>query len=455
MPWPGILALLDSSIFYGLITLMALIAIPYGGVYAWTEALFEGAVFFLTLLWIVHGFIEGSWRIGNMRLLAPVFGLVVMAAVQSSAWWKIDLAGDKVWLALSADPFETRLFAFRMTALALAALLLIRFTSSTKRLSIIVHAVIAVAAASALFGIARQAMQHGEGFVLSRLQRDQGFGQFINKNHFAFLIEMALGLVIGVAFMQKGRRERVLLYASAVLLMWAAIVLSNSRGGLLSTTVQMIFAALLFVKSRGIGSVANATRWIVWTRSIAVTTIAIAAMLIIIVAGVIWLGGDQLATGVETATMEMSGVDATEIHEGARRRDIWRATWLMFKAHPLAGAGLGGFWSEVPVYHAASGVLTPEQAHNDYLELLASGGVLGAMLFAWFAVVLIRQARRSIKASEGFQRAVGLGTIVSVVGVGVHCMFDFGLHITINALVLVTLLAILSLRTLERGAWEQ
>jgi O-antigen ligase len=140
------------------------------------------------------------------------------------------------------------------------------------------------------------------------------------------------------------------------------------------------------------------------------------------------------------------------MHEAARRRDIWRASWLMFKAHPIAGAGLGGFWAEVPVYHSASGVLTPQQAHNDYLELVASGGLLGAALFIWFAAVFIRQARFSVKAAEGFQRAVSLGAIISVAGVGVHSIVDFGLHITINALVFAALLGILSLEPMRRAS---
>jgi O-antigen ligase len=445
-----VLVRLDRSIFYGLIAVIALTAIPYGTVESWSEALFECAVFFLTLLWIIHGFIAGSWRLGNTRLVWPMIGLVLLAIVQSIAWWKTDLAGEQVWFAISADPFETWAFAFRMAALVLAALLVIRFTSNTKRLGILVHAIIVVAVVSALFGIARQAMQHGQGFVLPRLRPDQGFGQFINKNHLAFLIEMAVGLVVGVALMRRGRRDRVLLYLSVLLLLWAAIILSNSRGGLLTITVQAIFAALLFANSRTFGreKSANQKGLMRWTRSIAVTLVMIGALLLIIVVGVVWLGGDQLATGVETATSEMAGVDVSEMHEGARRRDIWRATWQMFKAHPIAGAGLGGFWAEVPVYHPASGVLTPQQAHNDYLELLASGGILGAVLFIWFAVALIRQARQSVKATEGFQRAVNLGAIIGLAGVGVHSIVDFGLHITINALVLVVLLAVISLKTL-------
>jgi O-antigen ligase len=444
-----VLVLLDRSIFFGLIAVMALTAIPYGTVDPWSEALFECAMFLLTLLWIGHGFLEGSWRIGNLALVAPMTGLLILAIVQSVAWWKTEVAGEQVWFAISADPFETWAFAFRMAALVLVAVLVIRFTSNTRRLGILVHAIIVVAVSSALFGIARQSMQHHPGFVLSRLQPDQGFGQFINKNHFAFLMEMAVGLVIGVALMGRGRRDRLLLYLSALLLMWAAIVLSNSRGGLLTLTVQAIFAALVFVNSRTSGSdkQANQKGWIHWTRSIAVTVAMIGALLAIIIVGVMWLGGDQLATGVETATVEMSGVDVSEMHQGANRRDIWRATWRMFKAHPLAGAGLGGFWAEVPVYHPASGLMTPQQAHNDYLELLASGGLLGAGLFIWFSIALLNQISRGINAVEGFQRAVLLGSIIGLVGVGVHSMVEFGLHITINALVFVVLLAIISLKT--------
>lgn len=446
------LSQLDGLIFYGLIAVIALTAIPYGTVEPWSQALFESAIFFLTLLWIIHGFIHGSWQIGNTRLLAPLIGLMFLAVGQSVAWSRVALAGQQVWSALSADPFETWVFALRTAALVLTGLLVIRFTSTNRRLAVLVHTIIAVAVASAIFGIARQAMQHGQGFGLSRLQLEQGFGQFINKNHFAFLMEMTWGLVVGVAFMQRGRRDRVLLYVSLLLLMCAAIILSNSRGGLLTIAVQAIFAVLLFVNSRTVSREPGSREkgWIRWTRSVVVTTVTIGALLLIIIAGVVWLGGDQLATGVETATQEMTGANASEMHEAARRRDIWHATWLMFKARPIAGAGLGGYWAAVPVYHSASGVLTPQQAHNDYLELLASGGIVGAGLFVWFIVALIRQARQSVSASMGLQRAVVLGTIISLVGVSVHSIVDFGLHITINALVFVVLLAILSLKTMDR-----
>jgi O-antigen ligase len=177
------------------------------------------------------------------------------------------------------------------------------------------------------------------------------------------------------------------------------------------------------------------------------------AMLIITVVGVIWLGGDQLSTGVETATIELSHEDAG--HEGTRRSDIWRATWRMARAHPLSGAGLGGFWAELPQYHDASGTSTPQQAHNDYLELLASAGLVGAAILIWFVVLLVRSSRSAFQQQSGFQRGAAIGSILGLIGIAVQSLVEFGLHVTINALVFMILLAILSLPKIDQPRLAQ
>lgn len=449
-----VLELVDPAIFYALVSLIALTAIPYGTVAPWSQAVFEGAVFLLTLIWAIHGLLSGSWGVGKTSLILPMAALVVLAIVQSVVWSQVDWAGNKVGYSLSADPFESSIFVLRTSALILTALLLIRFTSSRRRLGVLIHAIIGVAVLSALFGIGRQAMQHTPGFVLPRLTPSVGYGQFINRNHFAFLMEMAVGLVVGLVLMRGRRRERIPVYLAALLAMGAALVLSQSRGGLMSMMAQVIFTAIVFVNSRRArkaGDEVTQPARFGRLRSLPVKVIMAGAFLAIIITGIGWLGGDQLATGVETVAVELAGVDRTELHEGSRRRDIWRASWLMFKAHPIVGAGLGGYWAEVPTYHQASGVTTPQQAHNDYLELLASAGVVGAGILAWFAVALIRQARQNVRDSEGLQRAASLGALVGIAGVSVHSIVDFGLHITVNGIVFIALLAIISLDRMPRA----
>jgi len=448
----SVLVLLDRTIFYSLIVLIGLTAIAYGTVDPWSQALFGCAVFLLTLLWIIHGLWAGSWHVDSMQLFYPVIALVGLALAQSLTLSETAWAGSKVAYTLSADPYESWVFALRAAALILAGVLLLRFTSNRRRLGMLVHAIIIVAVASALFGIARQAIQHAPGFLFPRLQPAVGYGQFINRNHFAFLMEGSLGLVIGITIMRSKRRELIPLYLASFVVMCAALVLSNSRGGLLALTAELICAALLFVSFRRTSPVDNTAKapwWLRLTRSVAARAVMIAALLLVIGAGVVWLAGDQLALGVENAAVEMSAADRSPSHEGARRRDIWHASWLLFKQHPFLGAGLGGYWAEIATFHDASGILTPQQAHNDYLELLASGGVVGAALFIWFVIALINQIRETVNATKGFQRAASLGAIVALAGIAVHSIVDFGLHITVNGLMFVALLVILSLKPIR------
>jgi O-antigen ligase len=435
---------LEGVIFYGLIALIVFTAIPYGTVDPWSQAVFECVAFFLALLWAVHGFLQGSWGIRTTSLTWPMLALVGFAVVQSLTLSRSDQAGVKVLSAISADPFETWIFVLRTGALVLAYLMFVRFTSSQRKLSLLVHTIIVLAVASALFGIIRQTMQHADGFVLARLKAASGYAQFINKNHFAYLMELAFGLLVGAGLALGWRKERALLYLSGLIAISAALVLSLSRGGLLAMTSQVICAVFLLVNSRELSTRGSTegSQWLRAARSIVAKLILIGVLLTTIVGGVIWLGGDQLVTGVETATSELANSD--ESHEGARRRDIWRASWQMFRQHPIAGAGLGGYWAEVPVYHEGSGGLTPQQAHNDYLEILASAGLIGAGILAWFAIALVKQARRSLQHLAGFQRAVALGAIVSLTGIAVHSFVDFGLHITINALVFMAVLAMVA-----------
>jgi O-antigen ligase len=115
---------------------------------------------------------------------------------------------------------------------------------------------------------------------------------------------------------------------------------------------------------------------------------------------------------------------------------------------------MGAYWIAITRYHDASGVFTPQEAHNDYLELWASGGLIGVALGAWFVYGLIRGVRERLRSSGTFRRAACLGALVGLYGIAIHSFFDFGLHITINALVFIALLviAVASVHSEEQGA---
>src|SRR5438067_1832523 len=199
---------LGLAIFYSLLALILLVAIPYGTVEPWWEALFECAVFALGAVWIIEGALSRKWLVREHRIFLPILLLILYAFVQTLPLFpgnstSINL---KLWSAISADPYETRLSVLKLLALTLAGVLLVRYMDSKRRLRALIFTLIAVGLASALFGVLRQTTQHAQGFFLSSLSPNSGYAQFINRNHFAYLAEMTLGLTLGLIIYRGVRR---------------------------------------------------------------------------------------------------------------------------------------------------------------------------------------------------------------------------------------------------------
>ena len=414
-------------IFVALLALLVIAAIPYGTVEPWWKAAFVCAVFAICILSIVE---NGSLKFENGSILLPMLALTVLAFAQTLPFGSQPVAGITIRNTISADPFQTRFFALQMLALTAWLALLYRYAGTERHMRVLVYTILGVAVVSAVFGILRQATQHDTGFVLPLLRPNQGYGQFINKNHFAYLMEMAFGLGIGIALAGAMKRERLLIYVAILLPIWTALVLSNSRGGILAMLVQIVSAVLL-LSSRGL-------------------TALRAGLLVVLVAGVLlgtfWVGGDRLASNFENASSELNTGEAN-MRAGVSRNEIWRATLKMFAAHPITGVGLGGYWIGITAYHDASGLMTPQEAHNDYLELLASGGLVGFAIGVWFLVMVIRAARANLAIDTGYTRALRLGAVLGIIGVAAHSLVDFGLHIIVNAIVFLALIMIATVRS--------
>lgn len=151
---------LSKAIFVLLLALIVLTAIPYGTVEPWWISIFICSTFGLSILWIVEGLLSGAWFVKEHRLLIPLVIVAAFAIVQTLPWQSAgELAGVNVRYAISADPYETWFFTFRLIALTLLGALLLRYTSSRARLIALVYVVFALGLSSAIFGLVRQTTQ--------------------------------------------------------------------------------------------------------------------------------------------------------------------------------------------------------------------------------------------------------------------------------------------------------
>src|ERR1043166_811395 len=193
---PIFFRVIRGGIFAALLALIVIAAIPYGTVEPWWKAAFVCAVFAICILAIIDSV---SLGFANGSILLPMLALSAWAFVQTISAGSEQVAGITIRNTISADPFQTRFFALQMLALTAWLALLYRYVNTESRMRALVYTILGVAVVSAIFGVLRQATQHQIGFVLPLLRPTQGYGQFINKNHFAYLMEMAFGLVIGLA----------------------------------------------------------------------------------------------------------------------------------------------------------------------------------------------------------------------------------------------------------------
>ncbi|HEV2762405.1 MAG TPA: O-antigen ligase family protein, partial [Pyrinomonadaceae bacterium] len=272
------------------------------------------------------------------------------------------------------------------------------------------------------------------------------------------LMEMSLGLAMGFVVGSRDRLERLPAYAGGAALLAVALVLSNSRGGVFSMVAQFFFFFLVADLSRPNEPAAEAKgrkrsgegrkRGRGWRKLAARATLA-ALLLSAVVLGIALVGGDRLVTRLESLPGEAAAGEAGQ-RLNVSRAKIWKATWQLIKEHPLTGVGFGGYGVAVSKYHDASGELSPEKAHNDYLELLASGGAVGLALGLWFIAAFIVAARKNLRAASAARRPVVVGALTGLCGVAAHSTVDFGLHITANALVF-TVLVVLATHDLGRG----
>jgi O-antigen ligase len=117
----------------------------------------------------------------------------------------------------------------------------------------------------------------------------------------------------------------------------------------------------------------------------------------------------------------------------------------MIKAHPFLGTGLGAFGVIYTRFDSRSGLLRLEQAHNDYLQVLSDGGIVGAVVALAFVVILFARAFYRMKTRDPFRRGVALASLGGCFAVLVHSFFDFTLHTTANALLFLVLAALATL----------
>ena len=328
------------------------------------------------------------------------------------------LAGLDRPATLSVDP-ELSASALR-TGAALVALLLVATTvASARGVRVLCLALLVSAAGQALYGVLVLASGHDMIWnVPKRHYLDSATGTFVNRNHFAAYLNAALCAGLALTLRRAGRAgsgrtrrrllellgpegSRALLLGLLVVLGLSGLLLSFSRAGI---AIGLAALALTVIAAGRFGIRAR-----------------VAVILLLVATAAIPLsqvGSGRLAERYSQTVSDFAGPGA--------RATVWRDTLGMAGAFPATGSGFGTFATAYPLFRSAEVRLFFRHAHNDAVQALAEGGVLGGVLALLVVAPLLARIAGGLRGRGG---ALGAGIAAGLLALLVHSLVDFPLHI--------------------------
>ncbi|MEZ5428758.1 MAG: O-antigen ligase family protein [Pyrinomonadaceae bacterium] len=418
---------------------------PYAASEVWVEAAFCSAIFILSAVNVFQRIRDGR-KIFGSNLLLPLSLLAVYSALQGLATL---LTLEKILPASSFLPYSydlTASFWSSVKILAVVCFIDLLLDIFRENIRLLIWGLVATGNVFALLGILRYLLQRGfpetfKYFIFPQLVPSVGFGTFINQNHFAYLMLMTIGLGLGLFWWGKLSRRTAVLLLGGSLVSWMALVLTGSRGGIISSFTLIAFLIFFPAKSLRGNDPEGSSESKSSTAFISIKRLMIfASVCILLVLGVVFIGQDRVVTRFEKLPLQIEEESATL---SFRRMDVYKAAIEVIEENPVFGAGFGGFRFAVSRHIDITGVEVPEQAHNDYLEYIASGGLIALVFAFWLIFNLISETGKNLSdRMNDFSFAARVGAICAIAGISVHNLFDFSLQMFANLLFAVALVVI-------------
>ncbi len=430
--------------FLAICVMIVLTTLAFGTVHDWALATFAATAAGLVCLWCVDGMILRSVQLNRNALQWPLLGLILLGIFQMLPLRSApDDAGLGLSLtrALSLDRYATQLVLVQLVSLFLYFAAVLIFTDSPRRLRTLTRTIIIFGFVLAMFGLTQSLTSDGTRVYWYRqLAQSTAFGPFINRHHFAGYMELTLALPLGLLFSGSLETHKRPLYAFAAILMAVSLILTNSRGGMISLTAEVLFV-IVVAGPGGSDRSRHSSRF----RGVLMRAGAALAFAVVLFIGAIGVGGPGVFNRL------LGTVNAADPTTG--RAHFWNVTLDVIKHHPFIGSGLGSFGVIYTRYDSRNGMYRLEQAHNDYLQILADAGIIGALLGASFLIILFSKGLARRNTEDKFRRGIATGALAGCFAVLVHSAFDFTLHTTANALLFLVLagMATLDRRVDETG----
>ncbi|HEB69047.1 MAG TPA: lipid A core--O-antigen ligase [Desulfobulbus sp.] len=334
------------------------------------------------------------------------------------------------WIPLTVMQKATSLELLRVSCYGLFYILTVQLLSHGGRLQKTVRWVVWLAIAIAFLAIVQKFTSPDKIYWFRPTPPNAGtVGPWVYHNHYAGFMEMLCPLALALFFYYRPTvnysetlRARVAaLFTDAssnrhfflgfgVVLIMSSVLVSLSRGGVISMSLSLLL--FLFLLSR------KKTK----------TGLLFVLLFCCILLALSWFGWQPLLSKFSRAITETGGIKDA-------RFMIWKDAGGIIRDFLFTGSGFGTFVDIYPQYRTIPGNLVAVHAHNDYIELLTDGGLIGFILAGWFVLAVIAEGWKKITIRrDRYAILVGIGALTGIVSILLHSVTDFNMHNGANGL---------------------
>jgi O-antigen ligase len=334
------------------------------------------------------------------------------------------LEGDR-WMPLSVHVKGTVLETIRITSYIFFYILTVQILCRGDRLKRTVLICSWLAIGVAVIALLQKFSSPGKIYWLRTVTVNaHPVGPWIYRSQYCGYMELVAPLVLALslyyrpvvssgeslrrriaAFFSKDGGNLYILLGFGLLILASSTFISLSRGGIIAFSLSFLFFFLLLAWKEA--------------RYSGLFYIGIISCLILSVS---WFGWEPIAQRFDNIINSSGDVDIG-------RFPIWKDSWPLFKDFWLTGSGFGTFIAVFPKYRTFPGSEIYDHAHNDYLELLTDGGIIGFVLVAWFVIVIIRSGLQMLRRRrDRYSILLSIGALTGIVATLIHSISDFNMH---------------------------
>ena len=225
------------------------------------------------------------------------------------------------------------------------------------------------------------------------------YGMYENHNDFTFMIILIIPFIYAL-WRCSERRSRQVLLVTLLAMCIVGVLMSLSRGGMLALVVEAGLIIMLTVPKQ--------------QRMPMIIALAL-------------VGG----TGIGYQWAKRAEIQSAYTLQDSKssRLELWAAGMSMFKANPVLGVGSRRFALDARDYGEISYDNRGKNAHNTYIQILATTGILGFLTFMGFLYYHIRNLFSvSLAAIDPRVEALRWATAIALISISVRALLDAKPH---------------------------